>query len=89
MNHGSYRDNILEMITLLEEGGHEHWKRWFQKSLSLLEAGDCQKSFAHTISAYGGMGSFNDVFWNLPKEKFVRLEEIRGRAWSYAKEHRT
>lgn len=88
MNHSDHRAQIEEMIALLEEGGHSHWANWFKQSRNLIDTGKFQASFTKTMSAYGGMGSFNDVFWNLPAEKFERLEKIRGKIWSYARDHR-
>lgn len=88
MNHSHHRMQIEEMILILEEGVHHHWANWFKKSRNLIDQGRFQASFIKTMSAYGGMGSFNDVFWDLPKEKFEELEKLRGEVWSYARDNR-
>ena len=83
-----YTELLAEMITLLEEAEALHWESWFRDSLRMASEGNLQNSYQRTLGGYGGMGSFNDVFWDLPKEKYVRLELIKGLVWQLAKDGR-
>jgi hypothetical protein len=80
-----YLEMLSEMIALLDKGNHEHWSKWFQLSQGYYVEGSHEKSFKKVLGAYGGMGSFNDVFWNLSKTDFERLEYLKGELWTYAK----
>jgi hypothetical protein len=53
-----YEDSLLAMEYLLRKVGENHWLKWIQKD---LEDWRKSKSVRHHLSAYGGMGSFNDV----------------------------
>ena len=88
--------NILEeIIQILESDGEEHWSHWMHQSRARLLNSD-YSGIEHLLSAYGGMGSFNDLVicqsyengqfrW---KEGYVeknnRLDELRGKAWELA-----
>ncbi|WP_426360361.1 DUF6966 domain-containing protein [Pseudocolwellia sp. HL-MZ19] len=80
-----YLDMLSEMVGLLGKGDHEHWKKWFELAQKYYVEDCHDKSFEKVLGAYGGMGSFNDVFWNLSKPDFERLEYVKGELWSYAK----
>jgi len=80
-----YLESLNEMITLLDKGGHEHWKNWFQIAKEHYVDGNQEKSFKKALGAYGGMGSFNDVYWNLPVDDFERLEYLKGKIWTHSK----
>jgi len=84
-----------EIIQLLESDGEEHWSRWMRESRARLLNSD-YFGIEHLRSAYGGMGSFNDLVicqsyengefeW---KEGYIeknnRLDELRGKAWELA-----
>jgi hypothetical protein len=84
-----------EIIQILESDGEGHWSRWMRKSRARLLNSD-YSGIEHLLSAYGGMGSFNDLVicqsyedgefkW---KEGYVekndRLDELRGKAWELA-----
>ncbi|WP_064669034.1 DUF6966 domain-containing protein [Vibrio nigripulchritudo] len=80
-----YLESLNEMIDLLDKGDHEHWRNWFQLARKYYIDGNQENSFEKVLSAYGGMGSFNDVYWNLPKNDFERLEFLKGEIWKYSK----
>ncbi|WP_064792360.1 DUF6966 domain-containing protein [Shewanella woodyi] len=80
-----YLKALNEMIDLLDKGGHEHWKKWFLLAKEYYVDGNHEKSFKKVLGAYGGMGSFNDVFWNLFNDDFERLEYLKGEIWRYSK----
>lgn len=79
---------LEEMITLLRKGGNEHWANYFQIAKEFYLSGKTSKSYSKVLGAYGGMGSFNDTFWNLPQEEHERMEYLRDAIWTYSKEHR-
>ena len=81
-----YTELLTEMITLLEEAQEHHWEKWFKKSLEMALNGDIKESCQQTLRAYGGMGSFNDVYWHLPSDKFKQLEHIKEQLWHIAKD---
>ncbi|MCP4323319.1 MAG: hypothetical protein GY787_16025 [Alteromonadales bacterium] len=80
-----YLETLNEMICLLDKGGDDHWMKWFQLAKDYYVDGDEEKSFKKVLGAYGGMGSFNDVFWDLPKDDFERLEYLKGEIWKHSK----
>jgi hypothetical protein len=84
-------DVLEELAILLESDGDNHWSRWMRKAKTLLQASD-YSGITYLRSAYGGMGSFNDlilgqsrvdsVFSWKPgyKELNERLDELRNKA---------
>ena len=88
-------ETLNEIIQLLESDGERHWSRWMRESRERLLNTD-YSGIEHLLSAYGGMGSFNDLVicqsyengqfrW---KEGYVEknnlLDELRGKAWELA-----
>jgi len=84
-----------ELIQLLESDGEQHWSKWMRQSNTRLSNSD-YSGIEHLLSAYGGMGSFNDLVicqsyengefhW---KEGDVeinkRLDQLRSKAWELA-----
>ena len=80
-----YLEMLDEMIALLYKGKHDHWCQWFQLAQDDYIKNCHQKSFRKVLGAYGGMGSFNDVFWNLSKTDAERLTFLKGELWTYSK----
>jgi hypothetical protein len=86
---------LNEIIQLLELDGEKHWSRWMRQSRERLLKSD-YSGVEHLLSAYGGMGSFNDLVicqsyengqfrWKDGHvEKNNRLDELRGKAWELA-----
>jgi hypothetical protein len=86
---------INEIIRLLESDGEQHWSNWMRQSSERLLNSD-YSGIEHLLSAYGGMGSFNDLvicqdYENgqfRSKEGHVeknnRLDELRSKAWELA-----
>lgn len=46
--------------TLLDTVGEAHWKTWVERDLRLIECLDAY-GLDHFLSAFGGMGSINDL----------------------------
>lgn len=53
-----YKLTLVAMYKLLNETGVQFWADWILKDLDYWKN---NKSVKHHLSAYGGMGSFNDV----------------------------
>jgi ABC-type transporter Mla MlaB component len=54
--------SILEQIEqLLVAHGEQHWSAWIKRDLTAIKRYDAH-GIAHLLSAYGGMGSFNDLW---------------------------
>lgn len=53
-----YSDALNAMHDLLGTLGEQHWRSWIAQDIDEWES---QKSVRHHLSAYGGMGSFNDI----------------------------
>ncbi|GFM86828.1 hypothetical protein PSCICO_22270 [Pseudomonas cichorii] len=49
-----------ELIALLESDGEEHWSQWMRDARARLADSDLS-GITKLRSAYGGMGSFNDL----------------------------
>jgi hypothetical protein len=48
-----------EAVLLLHDAGDAHWSNWLAKDAALIRRHDLY-GVEHLLSAYGGMGSFND-----------------------------
>jgi hypothetical protein len=53
-----YIDALTALEYLLDKIGEYHWRDWLRQDIALWES---RKDVSHHLSAYGGMGSFNDV----------------------------
>ncbi|MGI1659682.1 MAG: DUF6966 domain-containing protein [Desulfitobacterium sp.] len=53
-----YLQSLFALETLLDNCGERHWKSWVTRDIYLWES---NKSVEHHLSAYGGMGSLNDL----------------------------
>ena len=49
-----------ELIDLLASDGETHWKKWMSGAKNRIERRDAG-GLDRILSAYGGMGSFNDL----------------------------
>lgn len=84
-----------ELSTLLASHGENHWSSWLASDLSRIRAGDFA-GITHLLSAYGGMGSFNDLVLHAANGHVIdegdvarvntMLSSLRNRAWSLATE---
>ena len=88
---------LSEIIEILDEDREEHWSGWMAQSRHRLLDSD-YSGIEHLLSAYGGMGSFNDFVLGQSYEngqfrwkeghvdKNNRLDELRRKAWKLADE---
>jgi hypothetical protein len=58
MSSSPYEHCLIAMKRLLDEVGETHWAAWLETDIHEWRA---SSGTAHHLSAYGGMGSFNDV----------------------------
>ncbi|MFN3791725.1 DUF6966 domain-containing protein [Massilia sp.] len=87
---------LAELAGLLESDGEQHWRAWMLRAKARLENSD-YSGIEYLLSAYGGMGSFNDFVagqstvagqfaWKPGyKELNDEIDGLRTRAWSLAK----
>jgi hypothetical protein len=54
-----YIQALTALEYLLGKAGENHWRAWLRQDMALWES---RKDVSHHLSAYGGMGSFNDVW---------------------------
>lgn len=52
--------NLHRAVALLGQDGEEHWAAWLSSDAGRIRAGDAY-GLDHLLSAYGGMGSINDL----------------------------
>jgi hypothetical protein len=63
MTHGrseELRSKLTQVARLLEQIGEERWAAWLRADLASIQRGDAH-GLDHLLSAYGGMGSLNDL----------------------------
>lgn len=84
---------VLDQLTsLLESVGEKHWRKWVSQASRRLSNSD-YSGIEYLLSAYGGMGSFNDLVICQKKshstlqstewyqEKDNQLNSLRSTAW--------
>lgn len=88
-----------ELASLLESDGDQHWSRWMRTARARLLDGN-PDAIRYLLSAYGGMGSFNDLALGQQYDKKGfswkpgavelndRLDELRGKAYELAQRMR-
>jgi hypothetical protein len=66
---------IEKVVSLLEEVGEAHWTSWLKQDAADLRAGD-HRGVRHFLSAFGGMGSLNDLFICPENRHRVKVEDV-------------
>lgn len=66
-----YESSLQAMEHLLKRTHQSFWRKWIQKD---IKAWQKNKSVSHHLSAYGGMGTFNDVVLWTPHHQFMSKE---------------
>jgi len=84
-----------ELLAVLDSDGEAHWRAWIHRAKSRLDQSD-YSGIEYLLSAYGGMGSFNDLVLGQTNVdgRFAwkpghidlnrRLDVLRSRAWTLA-----
>lgn len=76
-----YKLSLEILIELLKDEGYENWEKWLLEDIRLWET---EKTTEHHLSAYGGMGSFNDVPLGTNDTKSLWKNRIFGLTQSFA-----
>ena len=82
-----YKEMLDELINLLIQAKAYHWASWFKKARQYYDAGKYEQSYRKVLGAYGGMGSFNDVYWRLPEDEEKRHDFLKDELWTLAKKN--
>ncbi len=84
--------DLKSTCKLLMRYGERHWSDWMDSVRREIEAHDAH-GLTRLLQAYGGMGSFNDVYLHPPDAQGGRatesrdndlLEELRSQIWADA-----
>lgn len=77
------REALAEVGQLLQDFGEEHWLAWFARCQVALDASN-SAAFNQILSAFGGMGSFNDLVLHRRGQELRSSVEValEGRGWS-------
>jgi hypothetical protein len=75
-----------ETAQLLRRYGERQWAAWLERDAHLLGESDGE-GIRHLLSAFGGMGSLNDVIL-APSDGNAELQERLGRLYQLAEEIR-
>ena len=73
--------DLDEAIALLRDSGETHWRSWLERDRERIGHGDVS-GLDSLLSAFGGMGSFNDLVLAQPdadpsRRGFLRLADNR------------
>ena len=81
-----FERELAQLIQLLDKAGDEHWASYFRMTLDKYRRGNRRASFSHFLGAFGGMGSFNDRFFNtLSDHEVSQLAKISDNLWDFCK----
>ena len=72
-----------EAASLLRRYGEDHWAAWLERDADHIRRGDAH-GIRHLLSAFGGMGSLEDVCLAGDGADDRRLVELRGRIYDHA-----
>lgn len=75
-----YPDALNAMHELLGALGEQHWRSWITLDIDEWES---RKSVRHHLSAYGGMGSFNDI-WFEDVWLGTLFDDLKGACYHFA-----
>ena len=76
-----YKISLEVLSKILQEENYDHWATWMQEDLKFWEN---NKDVEHHLSAYGGMGSFNDVVIGSSDNEGIWKGQIFGHLQSVA-----
>ncbi|MBT4713236.1 MAG: hypothetical protein HOB84_00505 [Candidatus Marinimicrobia bacterium] len=74
-----------ELIMILKVDNNTHWAKWMQTAQSSLLESDYY-GIEKLLSAYGGMGSFNDVSLSRITRKNESFSKLQTKAYELATE---
>jgi hypothetical protein len=73
------------LVQMLDDDGQEHWCDWMSQARTWLIESDFN-GIEKVLLAYGGMGSFNDIYLSKLTRKNHCFSVLRTRAWELATE---
>jgi hypothetical protein len=73
---------MSELASLLAAHSHSDWSQWVAKDAALIRAGDGY-GLNHFLSAFGGMGSLNDIILDGRSDQ-KRFNALKSEAWTLA-----
>jgi Domain of unknown function (DUF6966) len=96
------KQNTHQLIAILEQiehllviCGEQHWSTWINQDITAIKKYDAH-GIVHLLSAYGGMGSFNDLWLcaanghRIDEKEVSRVNDtlsaLRSEAYTLAKE---
>ena len=65
---------LNELVKLLADHAEPHWAEWIAKDIAWIQRG-IGYGVLHFLSAFGGMGSLNDVVFDRHSDNAAFLEE--------------
>lgn len=81
---GPKTTELVELMTELDEllarFGRDHWSKWVREDMARIKNSD-SAGVQHFLSAFGGMGSLNDVYLcpaNCDRIKEDQVEKVNG-----------
>jgi hypothetical protein len=69
-------DSLNETVALLREHSEEHWASWLAADRERIAGGD-RYALDHLLSAFGGMGSLNDLVLQRPDATQPFSDDLR------------
>jgi hypothetical protein len=69
-------EKLRDTCSLLCAAGERHWISWMSQSLAQIENGN-SAGIVKLLSAYGGMGSFNDLVLSSSDGRFLEDAECQ------------
>ncbi len=86
---GAKTEELIEVLSRLTEilnrDKNYHWAQWMNSAKSrLVNSG--YSGIEKFLSAYGGMGSFNDVYIKEISRENEKFSELSTKAWNLANE---
>lgn len=55
----NYLKSLQTLYYLLDSSGEDHWSEWIKRDIEMWEQ---NQDVSHHLSAFGGIGSFNDIW---------------------------
>ena len=74
-----------QLVEILNIDNDLHWKNWFKQANERLMTSDFS-GIEKVLSAYGGMGSFNDFYLGDEASSKKKFNKLRAEAWRLAKD---
>lgn len=74
---------LERLIFLLREDEQYEWAKWMTQAHNWINNSDFS-GIEKVLSAYGGMGSFNDTYIRHNLRKNNEFDRLRSRAWELA-----